>query len=428
MTQEISDKIISKETISTLESTTDQSPTNQTTEISSASSIPTSIIDFVTQVERTYRGLGLPVLYGTLSKLANKSVLFISGRGTGKTRTIKCAPDIQETIPKKFDAFTLDELNSLCEQHWDASTESVHDRHFVFKVKDFSILSEYHRDMFLTVCSGIIADGEYRHVTKVFPYLNIEHCKLTVLIAIQPRLYSLMSRRCPQWENMSYDRFSKFLCLNPLRNGNTVEEDFVPTLSRKTPSSATLPPNMDLRKLVTLFRNQISEGRAPLYARDYAIAMARFQGRNEVNQTDIDTFHKLFSPYLESFSRLQEREDFEEAVTVSSGHMELLTEIGKHLEGITKQELCKSTRLTGEHIRRCARSLLEKELIREEDGRYHLSTELEQFFGWYKDTFSVQMSPPQDQKPTVYAVMQTLDLHEALHTTLGTLDISSDQD
>jgi hypothetical protein len=212
-----------------------QGSSNQAREGPDVCSVPASINDFVTQVERTYKGLGLPVLYGTLSILANKSVFFISGRGTGKTRTIKCTPDIQETIPRKFDAFTLDELNTLCEENIDGSTDCVHDKHFVFKVKDFSLLSEYHRDMFLTVCSGIIADGEYHHVTKLFPYLNIEHCKLTMLIAIQPRIYSLMSRRCPQWESMSYDRVSKFLCLNPLRNGNTVDEDFVPTLSRKTP-------------------------------------------------------------------------------------------------------------------------------------------------------------------------------------------------
>jgi hypothetical protein len=417
MTEEISNKTISEETTPTLDSTPDQNSTKQATEISSASSIPASINDFVTQVERTYRGLGLPVLYGTLSILANKSVFFISGRGTGKTRTIKCTPDIQGTIASKCDAFTLDELNTLCEQHIDGSTNCVHDKHFVFKVKDFSLLSEYHRDIFLTVCSGISADGEYRHVTKLFPYLNIEHCKLTMLIAIQPRIYSLVSRRCPQWDSMSYDRVSKFLCLNPLRNGNTVDEDFVPTLSRKTSPSATLPRNLDLRKLVTLFRNQISEGRASLYAKDYAIAMARFQGKTEVEQEDIDTFGKLFSPYLESFSKLQERESFEDAVTVSSGHMELLTEIGKHLEGTTKQELCESTRLTQRHIERCACSLLEKELIREEDGRYHLSAELEQFFNWYRDTFSVQMSQPQDQKPTVQEVMQTLVVHEALLTT-----------
>jgi hypothetical protein len=376
--------------------TSNQGSSNQVQETPAVCPVPASIHDFVTQVERTYRGLGLPVLYGTLSILANKSVFYVGGRGAGKTRTIKCIPNIQGTIASKWDAFTLDELNALCGQHIDG-TDCVHDKHFVFKVGEFSTLSEYHREVFLTVCSSICADGEYRHVTTVLPNLNIEHCKLTMLIAIQPRIYSLLCNRCTQWESMSYDRVSKFLFFNPLRNGNTVDEDFVPTLSRETPPSATLPTSLDLRELIYLFRSQVSEGRASLYARDYAVAMARFQGKSEVNQNDIDTFYKLFSPYLDSFSRLQERESFEEAVTVHSGHIELLTEIGKHFEGTSKQDLSTSLRLSERHIERCAQSLIEKELIREEEGRYHLYFDLEQFFNWYRDTFSVTMSQPQSQ-------------------------------
>jgi DNA replicative helicase MCM subunit Mcm2 (Cdc46/Mcm family) len=117
--------------------------------------------------------------------------------------------------------------------------------------------------------------------------------------------------------------------------------------------------------------------------------MARLQGKNVVEQEDVDTFYKLFSAYLESFSRMQCREDLESTITVSSGHMELLTEIVKHLEGITKQDLSSSLLVSVRHIERCASFLLRKGLIREEEGKYYLSTELTQFFNWYKDTFSV---------------------------------------
>jgi hypothetical protein len=188
---------------------------------------------------------------------------------------------------------------------------------------------------------------------------------------------------------MSYDRFTKFILLNPLRQGTTIDTPFVPTLPRKIPSSATIPDNVDLTRLITLFRGHISEGRAFLYARDYSTAMARLQGKNVVEQEDVDTFYKLFSAYLESFSRMQYREDLESTITVSSGHMELLTEIGKHLEGITKQDLSSSLLVSVRHIERCASFLLRKGLIREEEGKYYLSTELTQFFNWYKDTFSV---------------------------------------
>jgi hypothetical protein len=196
---------------------------------------------------------------------------------------------------------------------------------------------------------------------------------------------------------MSYDRLSKFLFLNPLREENTIDTDFVPILPRKIPTVTILQPPLDLTKLVTLFRSQISEGRAYLYARDYAIAMARFQGKTQVEQSDIDVFCKLFSPYLGAFSKLQQRMSIEDTVIVCSGHIELLTQIGRHMDGIAKQELAESLLLTQDHIGRCASFLVQRGLIREEERKYHLSTELDQFFTWYKDTFSVQMPQPKSQ-------------------------------
>ena len=355
--------------------------------------LPLSYVhDFIKQVESVYRGLGIPALYGTLSLLANKSVFFIGGRGIGKTRLINCIPDIKNVETSKWDTFTLGELDNLCAKYSDDSNSvfpGLSDKYFVFKVEDFSTLSEYHRTIFLTVCSKISSDGNYRHVTSITPNLNIENCKLTMLIAIQPRLYSLLCNRYTQWESMSYDRFTKFMLLNPLREGITIDSPFVPTLPQKIPSTASLPTNINVNKLFTLFNGHVSGGRAYLYARDYAKAMARFLGEDTVKQEHVDKFHKMFSPYLESFSELQQRQDLESTVTVSSGHMELLTEIGKHLDGVNKQQLAESLRVSVRHVERGASFLLSKELIREEERKYHLSNDLEQFFHWYKDTFSV---------------------------------------
>lgn len=351
---------------------------------------------FIEKLEGVYPGLGIPVLYGTLSILANKNVFYIGGRGTGKTRIINCIPEIEGTYSSKWDTFTLGELDVLCSSFSNQVDDNkflgnigVHDKHFVFKVEDFSTLSEYHREIFLTVCSKISSDGNYRHITSITPNLNIENCKLTMLIAIQPKLYSLLCNRYTQWETMSYDRFTKFLVLNPLRKGRTVDIPFIPTLPRKIPPSAILQDSIDLSKLITLFRGQVSEGRALLYARDYAIAMAKFLGKTEVEQEDVDLFFKLFSPYLESFSKLQTRESLESSITVSSGHMELLTEIAKYIEGISKQQLSQNLMVTERHIERCIKLLLEKEIIKKENGSYHLSTNLKQFFEWYSNTFSV---------------------------------------
>jgi hypothetical protein len=183
----------------------------------------TPVDDFICQVESAYPGLGVPVLYGLLSILANKSVFYIGGRGVGKTRIIQCTPDVDDYDTSKWDTFTMGELSDLCKRLSNNADpiefEGIHDNQLVFKVKDFSTLSEYHRWTFLTICSKIISDGDYTHITIVTPYLKFENCKLAMLVAIQPILYSHLCNRDTQWESMSTDRFTKFLVLNPLRQG-----------------------------------------------------------------------------------------------------------------------------------------------------------------------------------------------------------------
>jgi len=265
-------------------------------------------------------------------------------------------------------------------------------KNLVFKVKDFSTLSEYHREIFLTICSKISLDGDYQHTTQTTPYLKFENCKLSMLIAIQPRLYSLLCNRFTQWDNMASDRFTKFLILNPLRKDTTNDVEVVATLRRKIPFDANIPKTVELNQLTELFNGQVSEGRAYLYARDYAKAIAVFQGNTEVSQEDVNLFYKLFSPYLQSFTKLQHRANLLATVTVSSGHLELLTEIAKHLEGIVKAELAAKLLVTVRHIERELEFLVDKELVRNIENRYRLSAELEEFFNWYIDTFSVKMS------------------------------------
>jgi hypothetical protein len=356
-----------------------------------------TISDFVKQVEAHYPGLGIPTLYATLSILANKSVFFIGGRGTGKTRTISCVPEVEDYETEKFDTFTMGELDSFCKKiagnnDFLTNYEGVQNKNLVFKVKDFSTLSEYHREIFLTICSRISLDGDYQHITTLTPYLKFENCKLAMLIAIQPRLYSLLCNRFTQWDNMASYRFTKFLLLNPLRKGTTNDDEVVATLRREIPPDADIPVTLDLNQLTELFNGQVSEGRSYLYARDYAKAMAMFQGKIEVSQEDVNLFYKLFSPYLQSFTKLQHRRSLLATITVSSGHLELLTEIAKHLEGITKAELAAKLLVTVRHIERELEFLIEKEIIRNTEHGYLVSTELEEFFNWYKNTFSVKMT------------------------------------
>jgi len=347
----------------------------------------------IADIESKYKGLGIPVTYGILSVLANKSVFFIAGRGVGKTRVISSIPHVEDHFETKFDTFTYGELDTLCQSLAPNQTEmtenylgGVENKKLVFIVKEFSTLSEYHREVFLTVCSRVALDGDYTHITTVTPHLRFENCKLSMLVAIQPRLYSQLCNRYTQWENMSSDRFTKFLLLNPLRQNITIDEQFVATLPREIPNAATLQNGLNMEKLVNLFEGQISGGRAYIYARDYAMAFARLQGKTEVTQEDNELFYRLFSPYLQSFTILQERANLEASVTVSSGNIELLVEIGKYPEGIAEGNLALSLMVTTRHIERGLGFLLAKDLIAERDNRYYLNDELQEFFTWYRDT------------------------------------------
>lgn len=68
------------------------------------------IIEFIHKIDKTYRGLGIPTLYGTLSVLANRSVFFIGSRASGKSRTIRNIPEVKNTIVQDWDSFTLQGL------------------------------------------------------------------------------------------------------------------------------------------------------------------------------------------------------------------------------------------------------------------------------------------------------------------------------
>jgi hypothetical protein len=351
----------------------------------------TPIVDFVRQVETVYKGLGIPSLYGALSILANKNVLFIGGTGLGKTRLINCIPDFESFETSKWDSFTLGEFNEYIAKREEEKYEGIKGKHFVFKVEEFSTLSEYHRDIFMTVCSKITSDHNYSHVSNLTPNLKIIDCKLTMLIAIQPILYSKLSTFYPQWHSMSSDRFTKFVLLNPLRE-NTTDDDLTMTFPKKIPPMATIDESIDLSQLVELFRSQVSEGRAFLYARDYAIAIARFQGKSKVTQSDVNLFYKLFNVYLETFSRLQVRDGLDRPITVPSGSLELMTEVGKHFNGITKQELARKLLVLPVTIMRGLEFPIQKGLIKQTDNQYYLSDDLLEFFIWYKATFSSQKS------------------------------------
>jgi len=339
-----------------------------------------TIHEFIEQVDLTYKGLGLPTLYGVLSILANKSVFFIAGAGQGKTRVIKTIPELPDTFVSNWDSFTLEGLS--------INVGTVKDTHLVWKVEEFGTLSKYHRRIFLDIVPKIISDGQYYHITKRL-WIEIVNCKLDLLIAIQPLLYSELCRTESRWESMAVDRFSKFVLLNPLRE-DTKDIQINPKLPIITQNAAL--GNVDLSRVELLFSDQISKGRKFLYARDYVTALTRFIGETKVTQKHADLFYKMFYPYLQTFNWLQYSKDLEASVEIQAGQMKLFTEIGSYNDGVTKRTLADNFKVSERNVEKYAQGLLEKGLIRKDTGqgrgkqtKYYLSEELEGFFKQYPD-------------------------------------------
>lgn len=340
---------------------------------------PVGIYDFIKQVDRVYLGLGIPTLYGVLSVLANKSVFYIAGRGIGKTRVINLIPKIKGIIESKWDTFTLSQLDGY----------NINNAHLVFKVEDFSSTSKYHRQTFLRIFSKIISDRSFHHYTKGPNGLSIDiqNCSLTVLAAIQPLLYSNLCNKFSEWESMSYDRFSKFLLLNPLRK-STIDAAFIPTLAGKINHDVIFhADDVNLQKIVSMYKGQVSTGRAYLYARDYVTALAKFMCSSRVDQRHVEWFYQLFHPYLEPFNVLQKARDLDSPVQVSAGDLKLLTEIAKHNDIISKEQLARDLHVDERSIERNASSLINAGLIQKpKPAHYCLSERLRDFFQRYRNT------------------------------------------
>ena len=335
------------------------------------------ILDFISPIDKTYRGLGIPTLYGALSILANRSVFFIGTRASGKSRTIKSVPEVKDTFEQSWDSFTLQGLAMRVGKRAN--------QHLVWKIDEFGTFSKYHRRLFLDVVPKIISEGEYTHITRSLTII-IQNCKLTLLIALQPILYSQLCRTENRWEAMATDRFSRFVLLNPLRS-KTTDIDLNIKLDALTPAKLG---NVNLKKVVSLYKHQLSMRRAELFARDYVKAMAGFLGELKATQKHADLFYNLFWVYIQPFNQLQYAKDLEKPIEIQAGMLKLFSKIGCYNNGVTKQDLADTFKVTPRNIEKYASGLIAYKLIKKVSGggrghhtKYRVSPKIEKFFKEY---------------------------------------------
>lgn len=375
--------------------------------------IPSKVQTFIKRIDRTHKGLGVPMFFTHLSVLARKSAFLIGEMGTGKGTAISRTDKIRRTtIEQEWFSFTYTELASRIGE--------VADTDLLFKIPEWSVLSEYHRDMFLTIISHVITDHNfYKELRdKENPVINIKDCELTTLIAIQPLKFNQMITHNENWGSLSSDRFIKFCLLNPLRD-DTVEPE---RLNLRMPDALIDPLDGESERygydyntriyhepkiLMQLFGKQISVGRKKLYARDYLRAYCQFVGDKTARPKHELELLKLFAPYISIWERMYYPKgyDIAKAPTFDIGGYRLLQALAYLQGSITSKELAKYfylgyeeegealvTERSERNIRRYGERLRRMNLIsitEDSPKRLALAGWLKEHFDWYRDLISV---------------------------------------
>lgn len=353
-------------------------------------------IKIIKQIERTHRGLGIPILFGDYCVVGGISPMYIGEVGTGKGTAIKAIS--RNHVKPMYDV----NMNSVTLTQLAHKIASVKGETLIWRFPEWSTLSKYHRELFLTVGSHIITDHEYYHEMgerKGVPIvIDVKDCTLISLIGIQPLKMGKMMRENENWESLASDRFLKFAMFNPLRE-DTIEKqpiyDF-PTVQYEKDLPITTP----LVLLKNLLGTQVSEERLPIFARHLMRAFCAVEGYDTATLKSEMELVKLIRPYLEIYPKMVYTQDIEEEKTFASGAYRLFLLIAKH-DGITVEQardnfkvynkVAKPTRYALEAydkmIMRHANLLSEFGLIfitKNSPTSFHLSNKLNEYFNWYR--------------------------------------------
>lgn len=289
--------------------------------------------NFCKQIDQKYKGLGIPTLFGTLSVMCGKSVVYVGAMGTGKTTTIDLTPTPQNTLLSSWDSFTLNELST--------KVGTAHNKSLFWKFPEWNSLSEYHRKNFMRIIPSIISSGKYEHKTTFGNkptafYVDIKNCQLTVAMAIQPLQLERLMIKCPEYKAMAQDRFVKFLMVNPLRIKGLVvrSSPIAPTLHNYAPiQNITFPISMIgttwYNDVEELFAPQISKGRSHNFTQSYLKALSSFIGEKRVQIQTVKLFHTLFSTYLELFNKLLYRKTMGSPLEIPTGKLRVVSYIAE---------------------------------------------------------------------------------------------------
>lgn len=354
-------------------------------------------IKVIKQIERTHDGLGGYILLNQIALYAKKSVFNIASSGSGKKiliGSIKAPRDIIPEFDMEFDSLTLTQMAKRI--------NIISDKWLLWRIFEFATLQDYHRRIMLSIGSKIITDRNYMHVVGVGDkalVIDIKNCDLSMLIGIQPVIFSNTVSNSDIWRALTNDRFIKLVVINPLRKK---EVNAYPIFHIDEPIRQDY--NLPEKPLVMsrVLKGQVSDGRLNSLCRSLLKSYMQFEGYEEYKKIYEIEFMQLFKPLITIFDSIYYTNDLGTSKVIRAGNMCLLEQIAKAdlYNGITQKELAEKFKVYNidkeerdttdkykeDNVARHAKALLHFGLIKRNNEypvKYALSDALIDYFEFY---------------------------------------------
>lgn len=364
-------------------------------------------IKILKQIESTHRGLGISILFGLISLLGKVSVIFIGEKGMGKSTTIGMIKGvgILPSLDVSIDNLTLTELANQNQ------FSACYNQKMLWRIKEWSTMNRYNRELFTTMASKIITEKEYYHWmgekkskdgVKIPIVIDIKNSDLMVFVGIQPLKMSRLMRENENWESLTSDRFIKYVMLNALRQ-DSVETPPKYDIPEITDMNIIPEFKTDLKMTKTILHNQISPERVPLFAKHLLTGFAVLENKTEITIRDELNFQRLFRHFIQLYPNIIYSRDIAEESELAVGSMRLFTQIVKN-NGISidtleetfsvynvkkkPQDANRPLENAKEMINRHSELLTNRGLISVIDNsprKFYMSKPFETYWTWYSD-------------------------------------------
>jgi hypothetical protein len=356
-------------------------------------------IKTIKQIERTHKGIGVPLLFANLCSLGNTSTFFIGEKAIGKGTIIKSVKPFDVDPKYDMNMYSINILTLFNDFYNEGN--GVNNIKMMWRVDEWSVLKERHREMFLTLGSELITDHNYIHTSGAGVYakmkLKMQNIVLVCLVGIQPFKFArLLSgfESGENWTALTSDRFLKLCLINPLRSG-TVETapdyTFVPKLNPV--DVIKIDSQMTIAKMT--FKGQVSDQRLETFAKRMLKAYCKYEGYETVTTRAEIEFNKLFGFYLELFGDFTFMDSLDSEDHFSCGAYRLFNAVSEH-DGYPLLDLIEFFKLYNKigHEQTYVNDMISKYKLLEKHGlvklvqnspmKFYLSDRVHDYFDWYR--------------------------------------------